>query len=427
MGLSGAVQAMDESKAKDAVPVAVMPGAPSHAHWLVLPTSPFLTPGYQPDGRLSATQLVDAWRRAGMTPQQALELVPALAPLTPVVMGVRDGRLEARLVNEAQQACERLAARYPQAHARLARGIHIPTEASLDRQWRPVVEAFQTLRADPSRAPLKEAVTMAQARQALVEATSAAGLRALRIPLGNWQSPAHLQNLAQGLVLANDDLQQATGWQGRVLGLGGRMELTLGRPALADDRGAEGVAFGARDGRVQVISQWNTMGHEWLHGLDYVLGRQLIGARGTLSDAQDAGANAWSQAQSDINTASPQWQALRTQAANAGGAAGAYWLDRSEAMAYAFSAWMTRTAAPTALREDTLGRSEREQPFRSPSREETRAQAPIFRDLFQALAGMDLTAAAPTTTPHLGSLLEQRRTTQGTVFQADIALGRTLR
>lgn len=184
------------------------------------------------------------------------------------------------------------------------------------------------------------------------------------------------------------------------------------------------MAFGGRDGRVQVISQWNTLAHEWLHGLDYVLGRSLLGARGTLSDEAAGYDTAWGRAQVQLDQAGQQWQVRRTQAA-AEQPGGAYWLDRSEAMSYAFSAWVSRSQASSALNEDTLGRSMREQPWRCPSVEKTQAQAHVFQALFRQLADLNLTTDTPD--QGLGHLLDSRRTQQATVVVKQVSLNRTLR
>lgn len=348
-------------------------------------------------------------------------------------MGVRDPLLETKLIKEAQAASQRLADTYPQVIERLAsQSIQAEPNPTMEGPWRDVIDALNSQRADPSRAPMQPNATMEQARQALVNAAGHAGLRALRVPLGNWQSPAHFHNLADGLELANQELQRATGWEGRVLGLGGRIELALGEPLRRDDRGAEGMAFGGRDGRVQIIAQWKTLGHEWGHGLDYVLGRQLFGERGTLSDGLGAAAGSqWNQAHDAMIQASGHWQALREQAALNPRGAGGYWLDRSEAMAYAFSAWLTRTQAPQVLHEDTLSRSEREQPFRSPSASETQAQAPIFDALFSSLGKLDLGGQGhyrvSVDVPDLGQRIEQRRNGSTRVVENGITLGRALR
>lgn len=285
------------------------------ARFLSLPQSPFIEAGRLASGALDSSRMLSAWQQAGITEEQANDIVDRLDPLSPVVLGVNDPGLEKDLIQAAHRAATDLAQDYPDA----ARALSTVTPATdLPEQssdtWYTARQALAR-QADLSRLPDADgnAFAFQKARRALAQATSSSGLAALRVPLANTASPTHLEHLAHTVRAANADLQRATGWSHGVLGLGGRIMLTIGSPQ-GDGSGLTGKSW---SGPVAIVSTREALGHEWSHALDMTvaqavfsnpLPRTVSGQDGPLRQLSSPDMlTAWHAHENALRAASPQW------------------------------------------------------------------------------------------------------------------------
>lgn len=110
---------------------------------------------------------------------------------------------------------------------------------------------------------------MAEAKQQLLNAVDQAGLASVTVPLPYWGSSEQIKELATNIASANQELQQVTGWEGPVLGLNGRVALTVGQPF------DKAVAFvDSQEGsppRIAVHGSWEYVGHELTHAWDMAM------------------------------------------------------------------------------------------------------------------------------------------------------------
>lgn len=194
------------------------------------------------------------------------------------------------------------------------------------------------------------------ARQKLIAAVDDAGLTSLRIPLTTWSSPQRVELLAQRIEQANTQLQQLTGWDGKVLGMNNQLSVNIMKP------GSSCVTYQTQQGQIAITSSWEDLAHEWLHGMQAVVARQQVGAEG-LTQAFDISGKQQSQLQSTWGTvltevtthaSSQAWQNNLNQYLNGSNTvqparsvqwdnmetARAYYTSPSETMAYAWGSYV---------------------------------------------------------------------------------------
>ena len=110
-----------------------------------------------------------------------------------------------------------------------------------------------------------------KAQNDLLKAVEESGLGALIVP-GSVASSAQLMYVQSlSLQQANKDLQKITGFDGGVLGLNRRVVL---HNEYSDSNGSMHVLD---NGYIWIKSEWNTLGHEWFHGLDATQVRSIKG------------------------------------------------------------------------------------------------------------------------------------------------------
>lgn len=111
-----------------------------------------------------------------------------------------------------------------------------------------------------------------EARTQLLNAVENAGLGSLRVPLANWDSPQRITRLAHRIDQANSQLQQLTGWEGKVLGMDNALHLEIMKP------GASCVTYQTKHGSINISSSWEDLAHEWLHGMQAVVAQRSVGS-----------------------------------------------------------------------------------------------------------------------------------------------------
>lgn len=126
-----------------------------------------------------------------------------------------------------------------------------------------------------------------KAERMVQEAVRTAGLAEVSWPVA-WPDGAETRcKVAELVAGANQWLQQQSGWQGPVLGLGGRVAWRLeARPGRPDQGKAVNVGITVRVGgwtRIATAVEAGDAGpvaHEWVHGLDNLVGKSLWGQSG---------------------------------------------------------------------------------------------------------------------------------------------------
>lgn len=110
---------------------------------------------------------------------------------------------------------------------------------------------------------------MDAARAALEQAVITTGLAGIRVPVPYWEDPKHVWRLAKAIERADAQLSEITGWPSPVLGLGGRIILTIGAPGNS-------TILHTPQGLLDVRTDWTSLAHEWFHALDYAMAPELL-------------------------------------------------------------------------------------------------------------------------------------------------------
>lgn len=364
------------------------------AQWLDLPQSVFIEVGRQANGGLDMARMLSAWKQAGMTEQQELEVIPRLADLAPTLVAVKEPGLVERLQSRAQAAATDLQQDYPQVAQRLAKGSQVQADPYL---W-PSAQQLLAWQADaPSLVQASGApFEFTRAQRNLSAAVAQTGLAVLHVPIAAWSHPGQLQATADHLHTANADLQRATGWDQGVLGLGGRVHLTLGNPgAISSERGSTVMGW---KGDLSVVAARNALGHEWSHALDFVvaqhayanpLPRTMSGQDGWLRwETTGDTVSHWSEHQAALRQAAPHWTAAnQSRLLNR-----LYLSNPSEMNARAFAAFLNVDA--NALGMGALAPSPRMPATFYPQGDEAYAANAALSRLFSDLAPLKLSATA---------------------------------
>lgn len=140
-----------------------------------------------------------------------------------------------------------------------------PAEASAET-WDDVLEALVV---DVFPLPVPgPALSLEELGAALTET----GVQRLAWNLGTPATPLQFGRLAANLLQAQAELQQATGWKGPVLGMGGRVQIHL--DTTTHTRAYSGTAL-IHPGEAPSLllagrSGWRALAHEWLHIVDHL-------------------------------------------------------------------------------------------------------------------------------------------------------------
>jgi hypothetical protein len=396
---------------------------PEHVHWVPLPTSPFLEVARTPEGGYSLERALLAYNAAGLSSQQATEIVSRLQEFSPVLMGVADKDLEARFIEQAHATINELSKAYPQQEAVLAKMVGSEKISSSSKDAKDLAHpgwltprAMWLLDGTPANDLVETGslsdMSMEEARGALKDAVAETGLRAFRTMPSQWSSPEVLFTMAKSLEEANNDLMDATGWEGQVLGLGGRVVLKMGRPPARF--GAAGLAQAMVNGEVHIQAEWNNLAHEWVHGVEYFSAQKAYRnptlatltqqSGGAVSDQETI--NTFHQAYASLKELAPQWQSAREERSHAitqehrhqstdilsfAGAdnvvhEATYWVSPTEGMAFSFQAYVG-SLNPVVLGTEFSGR----EAYRLPVSDEVQSQSKVWPAFFASLEKLKLT------------------------------------
>ncbi len=355
-----------------------------------------LAPGLDSHQGFSAERMLQQWKHAGLDTGSAAELMQLLDEALPVI-GSQPRAFMLKALQEASKAQEDISAIYPEQLERLKHGTAGSLTEEQQTQWSDEVQYLLEDFREGRRFDTTT-VTWEQARAELGKAVSETGLRSLTLPLSDWESPRQLLERAQYLQAANKELQHVTGWEGQVLGLSGRLELTLSRPTLMPEAG--GITGRDLAGRIQMVTRQGAVAHEWFHLLDFVVANEALthpdqypmseNLQWFRSTKDAALQQTWKAHSDQLFEVTPIWQVWREKAAKHN----AYWMERSEGMAYAFAAQF-ESRPGSVLRDPQLATEMLMSPQRAPEALEQAKQAPIFQSLFQELKPKQLSMEAP--------------------------------
>lgn len=97
------------------------------------------------------------------------------------------------------------------------------------------------------------------------------GLRSIQFNIPYTEKKEYFINgIKEGVEKANFEIKKISKWEGGVLGLNGRVNLILLRPLVSRNRG---FAFISKNDELVIVSTWEALGHEWMHGVDFWLAR----------------------------------------------------------------------------------------------------------------------------------------------------------
>lgn len=398
-----------------------LPASPEMVHEVVLPSSPFVEAARWEDGNVDLRRMVNLWSLTGLSPNQMLDVAKRHAALGPTWLGTHDPMEELKFQLRAQQALTELRTEYPHSWNQLsdpqwvAQNANLPTTDAAAEVIRHLVNEvkFPDWVENRPRAP-DDYDDTAQATARVAQAMKTSGLRSLQLSFVAGHTARGLMDTAVFLEQTNQKLIDFTGWSGPVMGLGGRIDVVIdpGDPnshhavtttRLAIDRQA------IQRPNVSIHGQPSSYFHELGHALDFVLAREaymlninahsLSKAIGTLNEGMWSNLKlrrnsqveqAMAQVLDGLPQQAPAWQSAREATAHRTGRG--YWVDPTEGFGFALAAQFIPF--------------DQEEPWRSPSPEESAQQRPLLVQFFKDIEHLNLTAR-PALDPKLAERLNQ--------------------
>lgn len=248
--------------------------------------------GWVNGSHVDGQNLLKQWEQGGVTAQQAIELINVMmltqSPVVATTQQALDFAVEQSRAtkNIFDVKNERNAMFFLRAtdtleltKKNILSEVQLMTLEEMDQpSWQDVYaywDKFSSDRMDDPTLP-NNASNSAQefdaARAQLLSAVQNAGLGSLRVPLAAWNSPQRIIRLAQRIDQANAQLQQLTGWNGKVLGMDNMLHLEIMKP------GASCVTYQTSQGSIKITSSWEDLAHEWLHGMQAVVAQRSVGS-----------------------------------------------------------------------------------------------------------------------------------------------------
>ena len=383
-----------------------LPATAELVYEVALPRSPFVEAARWEDGSVDLREIVNLWSRAGLSTTQIYDVAKLHAALGPTWMGTQDLDQEAKFKRRAKDALATLRTNYPVAWQRLsdrdwvAKNAHrktTPDNANLLRQLANEVQFPDFVEERTRTADDYDDATKARAR--IMQGMKVAGLRSLQLSYMAGHTAKGMMDTAIFLEQTNQRLVEFTGWKGPVMGLGGRIDVVI------DGGGADHLAITttallldrdiAQRPNVTIAGQPSSYFHEMGHALDFILAREAYRFNDKANSLSEAIVNLneslWSgmklRRNGDVEKVmqkvldglpqnAPSWQLAREEFAHRTGHS--YWTNPTEGFGFALAGQFI------AFDED--------EPWRTPSPEETAKQKPLLVQFFKDLAPLNLTA-----------------------------------
>lgn len=247
-------------------------------------------PWVLPTGQIDGGKLLHQWRKGGVTPEQATQLLnvmvmtqsPVVAQTSQVLERTRRqvertaGILDVQTGEQAAAFLETTSTQALVWEGLLHSSEALNALSGEGMSWADVEAYWHRLSPDRSDEANSEARTtgwgidptqqdMRRARVALLKAVQDSGLAGLRVPFPAWNDSINVLAVAKRVEESNALLQDLTGWKGPVLGLNGRVEWTVHNPLHL------GITFYRGPDQTVLLSGWEDLPHEWFHALDYAL------------------------------------------------------------------------------------------------------------------------------------------------------------
>lgn len=394
---------------------------------LIQPSVPSSDKGVHDD--LISLRLLDVLQRAGVPAAEAADihdlLIDATLPLDELPSAVVKERLET--TEELNEEIVLMLGEDNWTRVQLAAASEQFNQPDLSadqpQMWDDVRSSIRERHENTVPASAPGNVSMQDAERALETAVQEVGLRSLTPSLWQMRSPQSMMELAQNLKIANAEIGHAVGWDGKVLGLDGRLELSMG-PIMQRDGSVKGVAAAVaadHTGRLQMISGWKELGHEWFHAFDHVAARYSLdnpSNRPLTENAQllrgftNADIKRSIRALNEsLTDGSPRWEADRERANDRDETH--YYTRGTEVGAYAFAGFLTNQGAVLLANEHTRHGNFLE-PYTMPSPQEQAHQAAFFTALFKSTQPLNLSGAHKAANPQMKQV-EMWRASRSTV------------
>lgn len=383
--------------------------------WTDLDNNPWTLGGFSEDGqRFSAVKMTDAWRKAGINPQDIAVLYKLSSVFTPTLYGRDSQALKQDLENKKQIVLDTLQDTLPEVYENLVTGQEVKMTPQEEREWNKIrdkVIRSESAMLDDEISPIRlktgtsRLVSMKEAKLLLEKAVSETGLASVSLPLSYWESPQMIQGSALRLIQANKDLQKVTGLEGKVLGLNGDIALQIRLPMID---GASGL-FSASPMAAHMETTWQSLGHEWFHALDNKVMRSQTPYGIELASQYKEGQNFWNRVKEkaafvkqdkwvelfdkkgkEVGAAAPEWN----QMLNSYLAASSVNKDLSnvhemqhssesynEKLAYSFVSYLSLHDARSLYEINPFAN----EMTISPGKEDALAQRKVFDDLFEEM------------------------------------------
>lgn len=394
-----------------------IPATPQSISWVELEQTPFMKAGWH-EGTYNLRLMLERWHAAGIPLEDFNEVIRLGRASAPMIMGTDDPNMVQRQQRLAREANRELRERWPQAYEKLSDKSwleqnyqYVELDAETEAYFEEVIYALATemeldeVTGDQDFLDIEDAQ---QARKLVEEAMEKTGLRSLRITSPVAYDPYFMGNAAYKLIQANEQLQQRTGWEGGVLGLGGRVDLVLTQPANASGSTTHLLLRNKDTSQLTITSGFSSIHHEFWHAFEIVAGRKaLVPITGGTIMAQIEALQrgfAWDTppdieiqsirvrnyhevvdaiilANENIKKLSPEWIDLRQRAQDELNTPGDYWLSGQELLASAFTAQIYKYDRNSAG---------------EPGMEDAEKHAPYFDAVFEHAAAMNLTARPQT-------------------------------
>ena len=394
-----------------------IPATVENISWVDLPQSPFFQAGYLEDGTFEPEMLFERWHSAGIDVEEFPELIELGRFSAPTIMGTDDPMTVERMKEEAVLANEMMMQNWPQAATLLSNkqwlDQHQYTE--IDEQTRRQIDDLilylhEDMQMDEVSGPGNyiDVEGVEHAREIVEMAMRQTGLKSLTLSSPIARNPWHMGNAGNKLIEINDILRDKTGWDGAVLGLGGRVDWVLERPGEMRE-GTMNYLLKMEDGLspLKITSGFGAAPHEFWHAFELVMGRKALVSYtgGTVLAQLDGvkGLYVWEggipeeveekskvmrirkhhdavltliDGYEQISSSTPEWMALRELADKKHDKDNGYFLWAEEIMASAFTAQIYKWDV------SSIG---------EPSMHEAKEHEPIFEAVFRAADSMELT------------------------------------
>lgn len=244
------------------------------------------------ESRIDGHKLLNQWEQGGVTAQQAIELINVLMLTQSPIVATTQQALD--FATEQSQATKNIFDIKNERNAmfflrtsdtveltknNVLSEVQLMTLAEIDDpSWQDVYAYWDKFSSDRLDDPILQnnngntAQEFNAARTQLLNAVQNAGLASLRVPLSVWDSPQRITRLAERIDQANGQLQQLTGWSGKVLGMNHALHLEIMKP------GTSCVTYQTAQSNINITSSWEDLAHEWLHGMQAVIAQRSIGS-----------------------------------------------------------------------------------------------------------------------------------------------------